>query len=189
MNDSVRSKWPFAACPSPSRSPARRIPRPRRRPSAATCLAGLCPSGSRRVTAYCSSTVGPAMCDKDPETDSHGVPHSQREQAPPPVLLTVVKHMATLAQGLQISQPVIGGVMVKVGSGQNTVVVRTAMSPPTRRARRRPHALRQVRSSSSHHRPSPKCWTSRPCGLPHLSHRPLARSNRITAESCGQSIG
>jgi hypothetical protein len=31
---------------------------------------------------------------------SYGVPHSQREQAPPPMLLTVVKHMATLAQRL-----------------------------------------------------------------------------------------
>ena len=50
---------------------------------------------------------------------SHGVPHSQREQAPPPVLFAVVKHMATLAKGLQISQPVIGGIMVKVGSGQH----------------------------------------------------------------------
>jgi hypothetical protein len=56
------------------------------------------------------------MCDKDRETDSYGVPHSQREQAPPPVLLTVVKHMATLAKGLQISQPVIGGIMVKMRS-------------------------------------------------------------------------
>jgi hypothetical protein len=27
--------------------------------------------------------------------------------------------MATLVQGLQISRPVIGGVMVKVGSGQH----------------------------------------------------------------------
>ena len=50
---------------------------------------------------------------------SYGVPHSQCEQAPPPVLLTVVKHMATLAKGLQISQPVIGGIMVKVGGGQH----------------------------------------------------------------------
>jgi hypothetical protein len=50
---------------------------------------------------------------------SDGVPHSQREQAPPTMLLTVVKHMATLVQGLQISQPVIGGVMVNVGSGQH----------------------------------------------------------------------
>src|SRR5215470_17188443 len=49
---------------------------------------------------------------------SHGVPHSQREQAPPPVLFTVVKHMATLAKGLQISQPVIGGIMVKVRGRQ-----------------------------------------------------------------------
>jgi hypothetical protein len=49
---------------------------------------------------------------------SYGVPHSQREQAPPLVLLTIVKHMATLAKGLQISQPVIGGIMVKVGGGQ-----------------------------------------------------------------------
>jgi hypothetical protein len=31
------------------------------------------------------------------------------------VLLAVVKHTATLAKGLQISQSVIGGVMVKVG--------------------------------------------------------------------------
>jgi hypothetical protein len=49
---------------------------------------------------------------------SYGVPHSQREQAPPPVLLTVAKHMAALAQGPQISQPVIGGIMVKVRSRQ-----------------------------------------------------------------------
>jgi hypothetical protein len=37
---------------------------------------------------------------------------------PLPVLLTVVNHMATLAQGLQISQPVIGGIMVKVRGRQ-----------------------------------------------------------------------
>ena len=49
---------------------------------------------------------------------SDSVPHSQREPAPPPVLLTVVKHMASLAEGLQISQPVIGGIMVKVRSRQ-----------------------------------------------------------------------
>jgi hypothetical protein len=34
------------------------------------------------------------------------------------VLVTVVKHMATLAKGLQISQPVIGGIMVQVRSRQ-----------------------------------------------------------------------
>ena len=46
---------------------------------------------------------------------------AQREQAPPPVLLAVLKqmkHMATLAKGLQISQPVIGGIMVKVRGRQ-----------------------------------------------------------------------
>jgi hypothetical protein len=47
------------------------------------------------------------------------VPHSHREQAPPPVLLTIVEHMATLAQGLQISPPVIGGIMVKVRGRQH----------------------------------------------------------------------
>ena len=31
--------------------------------------------------------------------------------------VTVVTHMAALAQGFQISQPVIGGIMVKVRSG------------------------------------------------------------------------
>ena len=49
---------------------------------------------------------------------SYGVPHSQREQAPPPVFLTIVEQMTTLAQGLQISRPVIGGIMVKVSSRQ-----------------------------------------------------------------------
>jgi len=74
---------------------------------------------SRWATAYCSSIVGRLCAIKTQKQISHGVPHSQREQAPPTVLLTVVEHMATLAQGLQISQPVIGGVMVKVGSGQH----------------------------------------------------------------------
>jgi hypothetical protein len=50
---------------------------------------------------------------------SDSVPHSQREQASPPVLLTVVKHMATLAKGLQISQPVIGRIVVKVRGRQH----------------------------------------------------------------------
>ncbi len=50
---------------------------------------------------------------------SYRLPHSQRDQAPPTVLCTVVKHMATLAKGLQISQPVIGGIVVKVRSRQH----------------------------------------------------------------------
>jgi hypothetical protein len=32
------------------------------------------------------------------------------------MLLLVVEHMATLTEGLQISQPVIGGIMVEVRS-------------------------------------------------------------------------
>ena len=59
------------------------------------------------------------MCDKDPETDlAWRSAFAAREQAPPPLLFTVVKHMATLAKGLQISQPVIGGIMVKVHGRQ-----------------------------------------------------------------------
>ena len=50
---------------------------------------------------------------------SYRVPHSQREQAPSPVLFPIVKHMAALAKGLQIAQPVIGGIMVKVSSRQH----------------------------------------------------------------------
>jgi len=50
---------------------------------------------------------------------SYGLPHSQREQPSPTMLLTVVKHMAALAKGLQISQPVIGGIMVKVRGRQH----------------------------------------------------------------------
>ena len=45
---------------------------------------------------------------------SYGVPHAQRERAPAPVLLTIVEHVATLTEGLQISRPVVGGVMVKM---------------------------------------------------------------------------
>jgi len=47
------------------------------------------------------------------------LPHSQRDPAPPAVLLTVLKHMATLAKGLQISRPVVGWIMVKVRSRQH----------------------------------------------------------------------
>jgi hypothetical protein len=42
---------------------------------------------------------------------SYGLAHAQRDPAPAAVLFTVVKHMATLAKGLQISQPVVGGIM------------------------------------------------------------------------------
>jgi hypothetical protein len=49
---------------------------------------------------------------------SYGFPHSQHEQPTPPVCVTVVKHMAALAQGPQISQPVIGGIMVNVRKRQ-----------------------------------------------------------------------
>jgi hypothetical protein len=49
---------------------------------------------------------------------SYRVPHSQREQAPSPVLFPIVKHVATLAKGLQIAQPVVGGIMIKVCSRQ-----------------------------------------------------------------------
>jgi hypothetical protein len=62
----------------------------------------------------------PPLCAiKTQKQVSYGVPHSQREQAPPPVLLTVVKHMATLAKRLQISQPVISGIMVEVRGCQH----------------------------------------------------------------------
>jgi hypothetical protein len=50
---------------------------------------------------------------------SYGLAHSQRDPAPPAVLFTVLKHMTTLAEGLQISQPVIGGIVVKVRGRQH----------------------------------------------------------------------
>ena len=43
--------------------------------------------------------------------------------------------------------------------------------------------------SSSHQLPSGAWKTVRECGRAHRSQRPLARSKRIKAESCGQSIG
>jgi hypothetical protein len=50
---------------------------------------------------------------------SYGFSHSQREQTPPPVFVTVVKHMASLAKRLQISHPVVGGIMVKMRRRQH----------------------------------------------------------------------
>jgi hypothetical protein len=47
---------------------------------------------------------------------SYCLPHSQRDPAPRAVLFTILKHMAALAKGLQVSQPVVGGIMVKVRS-------------------------------------------------------------------------
>ena len=84
----------------------------RRRPTTAEPM----PSAPQPITVRQQSARLCAI--KTQKQISHGVPHSQREQAPPPVLFTVVKHMATLAKGLQISQPVIGGIMVKVRGRQ-----------------------------------------------------------------------
>ena len=77
--------------------------------------------GARRITTHARWLNGGARLRaiKTKKQVPYGVPHSQREPAPPPVLVTVVKHMAALAQGLQISQPVIGGIMVEVGSSQD----------------------------------------------------------------------
>jgi hypothetical protein len=68
---------------------------------------------------YHSSQSARLCAIKTEKQIPYGAPHSQGEQAPPPVLSTVVKHMATLAKSLQISHTVIGGIMVKVGSGQH----------------------------------------------------------------------
>lgn len=54
-----------------------------------------------------------ATCDKDPETGLYCLSHSQRDLALAAVL-PVVKHMAPLTKSLQVSQPVVGGIMVKV---------------------------------------------------------------------------
>jgi hypothetical protein len=73
-----------------------------------------------RSHAYRSSLQAPRLCAvKTQKQISDGVPHSQREQAPPPVFLAVVEHVTTLAKSLQISQPVIGRIMVKVRSRQH----------------------------------------------------------------------
>ena len=42
----------------------------------------------------------------------------ERKEAPPPVLVTVMKHVATLAERLQIAHPIVGWIMVEVRSRQ-----------------------------------------------------------------------
>ena len=127
---------------------------------------------------------GAAMRDKDPETDLlWRSAFAACEQAPPPVLLTqVVKHVATLTQGLQISA---ADYWWDHGQGAQppapTLVVRTAMSSsPTRRARR-------DKSPSASIAPGPLVFIP-PSTIAYMldlhghgacrtcSHRPLARS-------------
>ena len=120
---------------------------------------------------------------------SESVPHPKREPTPTLVLVAVVNHVAPLAQSLEISRPVVGRVVVKVSSPQhdsgcaNRDVVPDSSGKPASAAIA-PSLLGFVPPS-----PVAEHQISRPCGRPHLSQRPWARSNRITAESCGQSIG
>jgi hypothetical protein len=44
---------------------------------------------------------------------------AQRQPALPLVLSPVMDEMAALAQGLQVSRPILGRVMVEVGAGQH----------------------------------------------------------------------
>ena len=49
--------------------------------------------------------------------------------------------------------------------------------------------IRQAPASASYQLPPSRQTMTCPCGRPQRSQRPAARPKRITAESCGQSIG
>ncbi len=50
---------------------------------------------------------------------SESLAQSQRDPTPSAMLFTVVRHMAALTKGLQISWPVDGGIMIEVSGRQN----------------------------------------------------------------------
>jgi hypothetical protein len=102
----------------------------------------------------------------------------------------VVDPMATLAEALQIAQPVVGPVMIEMGSGQNHP---DSAHPEDLRAvrslDRRLRPSRQVRHAASNQRPLGRQVTILPCGRPHGSHTLPARSKRTKRLIFGQSTG
>ena len=114
------------------------------------------------------------------------------ERAPPPPLMLrpVVDHVAALAIGCEVGVRVVRGVVIPMSSSQHRL-------DPTG----------QVEDVSSCRDPDPpapavtpaiglrvppaavaEVVDHRPCGRPQPSEQPLARPNRITAESCAQSM-
>ena len=122
-----------------------------------------------------------------------GRAHPQCERATALAPLTVVQHMAALIEGLETTEPVITAVVVEKRCGQHHLGRPSGLilgkGGRACRACERPRCpLRQVFTSSSRQRPSPRWNTKRPCGRRHCSRRPLARPKRREAEICGQSI-
>jgi len=74
--------------------------------------------GDRRQTCRRSRLLGLRAIETEKQV-SDRVPHAQRQQAPPLMLLMIVKHMATLAERLQIAHPVIGGIVFEMRSRQH----------------------------------------------------------------------
>ena len=124
------------------------------------------------------------------EQVAYGLARPQGQPPLPLMLFPVVEHVAALAERLKIVIRIVGRVVIEMGGRQHNFVCLTREPVAgLKRASARPFPFRQAFHSSSHHLPSPRCCTRRSCGRPHASHRPFARSKRITSKSYFQSIG
>src|SRR4051794_9391920 len=123
-----------------------------------------------------------------------GLPSAQRQPAAFLVLGPVVNEMAALTERLEVPWPILGWIMVEVGTGEHDSrlvpgqgggQLRGSRQPPQRPAPAgAPDLIVLVPPP-----PIAEMIDKRPWGRPQLSQRPWARRKRMTAESWGQSIG
>lgn len=143
---------------------------------------GRGPRSDRRSGLPLFSSASRLRAVKARESISFRLAHAQRDPAPPIMVGAIVEHVVALAERLQVSRPVVGRIMIQIGRRLDD----RGGSDRSGLGREGEAGARGRCAGSGF--PPPAC-TSRPCRRPHLSHRPFLRSNRIKAESCGQSIG
>jgi hypothetical protein len=108
----------------------------------------------------------------------------------PQVVGAVVQQVAALAQAAQIAQPVVARIMIEVGGGSTTRVVRTRVASMRSGQRAvRPRRSRHVVWAGSNQRPSGRHRISAPCGRPQPWQTPAARVKRTSRLSSGQFRG
>ena len=108
------------------------------------------------------------------------------------MLWSVVVHVAPLSEGREVGARVVGSVVVAMSGGQDH----------PRRSDRSQHVITiDSEADGTAHAIAPGTGLGVPlsavsempnvcpCGRPQPSQRPVARRKRITADSCGQSMG
>ncbi len=162
----------------------------RAEPTNPTAYQPRLPSSIARAHSFSAAA---RSCIGTAEQIAERLPLEQRAPASPLMLRPVVDHVAPLAEGREVDVGVVRGVVIPMGCGQHH----------PGRAHEDEHIHRPSLQSDPPAPPvSPPAGVGvppaaiaevvdylRPCGRPQPSQRPLARPKRITAESCGQSIG